>query len=154
MQFLLLSIFLSLPASGPDYTTNFGLVVYDPGHLSSPEQIDSWIIFTMVAAPEDEWNAMLEALKTATLVIHPSENINGISFCGQPPPGKTLVGCTDFAGTMTIAWRKCNVKLASPGVFGHEIGHLVGHWGHDYAPWFEGEKVETKVNSLACGMCQ
>jgi hypothetical protein len=149
-------------AQGPDYVTTFGISVYDPAHHSFAEEVDVWALMTLVKAPDEDREALIEIFAGMTLVIHAGPRIvDPVYPCGLAPSGSSLLGCANpFSWTINIAWRPCEAApMSSAGIFAHESGHLVtftvrGYVGHDDPKWFGPDQAEMarRVSEPICRM--
>jgi hypothetical protein len=136
----------------PDYVTTLGLKVYDPSHFATPAEVDNWTDATMSLLSPMEQMELAIRLQNAVLIIYPDDHLPGDATpCGEPPPGYTLFGCTALnEQVMAIAARPCGGLRPSAAIFGHEVGHLMMH-PHDYAPWYQDNRVGTIVEYKVCG---
>lgn len=144
------------PAPGPDYITELGVKVFDPAHKSFSEEIDTWVLMTVLKAPAEDRRAIFEVAESLVLVIHPGPYITEEVFpCGVAPPGKILLGCTDpFDLVINIAWEECFQPHPSAGIMAHELGHAVGHLGHTDERWFgpDQDRMARAVHEPICRM--
>ena len=136
----------------PDYVTASGLKVYDPGHFSNPEEVESWTQATLgLMAPMEQVEFYLR-LQAAVLIIYPDNALPGDATpCGAPPEGYTLFGCTALREQiMIIAWRPCGEIRTSASIFAHESCHLMMR-GHEYGPCYRDNRWATIVEYRVCG---
>jgi hypothetical protein len=136
----------------PDYVTANGLKVFDPGHRSTPEEVDSWTTATMDLLGPLEQLELLIRFQSAILIIYPDGALppDGTP-CGPPPEGFTLFGCTAVEQQiMIIAARPCWEGHTSAGIFAHEVCHVMGH-DHSYAPCYRDNRWATIVEFKVCG---
>lgn len=118
------------PVLLPDYTTERGILVFDPAGHTSSRDIDAMVYNTWLVAPDADKDSIFPAVDGLVLHIVDSKTV----YCLGVDETDTI-GCTD-GQEIWVAWLKCIDRQPTAGTFAHEIGHLIGHHGHSYVPWF------------------
>lgn len=149
--FVAVLIFLALTAAAGFVLTGCGgahvvrgLTVIDPSGFMTDDDVN-WIVDHVVSiAPADDVDKILPALEATTMRFVPQLNFEtslGIAI-GENEPQRD-------GDEILIAERGCDVdQKPAAGAIAHEIGHAIGHSGHDYAPWFGSHYPEFAVGSI------
>lgn len=130
---LIAAAFLCVGCGEPDvHVSQQGLVVIDPAHLVDADTLDQIINRVIDVGPAADRLKVRPALEAVTLTLVDAQWVH----CDGADDGDAI-GCTEGDNVSVAAsghsvWDGDQVA----GIIAHEIGHVIGHGGHDYVPWF------------------